>query len=364
LISGLFSLPLMPSDAVDTAPAARARNDHYRHAAFVAGPENMLVRLVAQVVESRELAYNPIVLLGAAGVGKSSLAHALTARRREKLGLASVIAITGDELAGALADAIEADAMSDFRTRYHRCDLLLIDDVRRLADKPAAQQFLMTAIDTLVRRGSLVLATLRSPASSDAMDELSPALASRLSGGLVVRLAPPGPLARQELVRQFASQAGLALREADVARLVGEGLSSRFVTAPALRHAVFQLAAAKQCGSPGRTQFARINDDKAAGPSAVCRRIVAVVAKHFGLTAADLKGKSRTRTVAEARGLAMYVTRRLTAASYAQIGRQFGGRDHTTVLHACQKVTRLVAKEPDALRLADELVALAMEGAA
>jgi chromosomal replication initiator protein len=358
----------MPGDAAE-ASSSRVRANPFsgrsesmpHESAFIAGPENTLVRLVAEAVENRELSYNPIVLLGGTGVGKSSLAHALAARRREKLGLASVIAATADELAGALAHAIEAGATGDLRTRYHRCDLLVIDDLHRLAEKPAAQQFLITALDTLVRRGSLVLATLRSPVGSDAMDELSPALASRLSGGLIVRLAPPGPLARQELVRQFASQAGLTLGEADISQLVGNGRPGRLPTVAAIRSAVLQLAAARQFGSKRGLEASPEND--APEPKAVCKRVTAVVANHFGLTAADLTGKSRTKTVAEARGLAMYVARRLTDASYAQIGRQFGGRDHTTVLHACQKITRLVAKEPAVRHLTDELALLATDGA-
>jgi chromosomal replication initiator protein len=159
LNSGLFSLPLLPAVELERPPlrAKEAASETTRQGAetnspnhFIAGPENAIVRALAEAAVADPLPYNPLVLCGACGVGKTSLAHTLAARRREALGLTSLISTSGTDLARALAHAIETDSVADLRTRYRRCDILLIDDLHRLATKPAALQFLLSAFDGLL----------------------------------------------------------------------------------------------------------------------------------------------------------------------------------------------------------------------
>jgi chromosomal replication initiator protein len=371
LIAGLFSLPLASADMPPAAPRANSAtptrsavgnalsgvpstptrsvsegptsSDH-----FIAGPENALVRTLADAATTDPLTFNPLVLCGPIGVGKTCLAHALAARRRERLGLARVIATTGSDLVRSLAHAIETDAVADFRAAHHECDVLLIDDVHQLAGKPAAQQFLLAALNSLLQRGSLVIATLRH--LPQATDGLPAALLSRLASGLVVSLAPPGVLARRELVRQAASRVKLPVHECIVNRLAGEdGPRAHFVMPSQLRHAVLQLALSD---SP----------DTVAAPAQVCAKQVCkhaatAVARHSGLTLTEIRGKSRRQVVADARGLAMYLARHISRASYAEIGRHFGHRDHTTVLHACNKFTDRIAQDDATRRLAADLQA-------
>jgi chromosomal replication initiator protein len=364
LTSGLFSLPLSrlpeangaPSRA-EKGPPAASEIDH-----FLAGPENMLVRALAACVEAESLACNPLALCGASGVGKTALAHALAVRRREKLGLRSIVATTGVDFARALASAIESDSVADLRTRHQRCDLLLIDGLDRLATKPAAQQFLLSILDTLLRRGSLVLVTTRT--LPQALNGLLPGLASRLSGGLIVPLAPPGLPARRELLRQLATRHDLTLNEDALARFAGEGTAVP-LTALNLRHAVLQLAAAQANGQSIRwPQIAALIAAESPDAKAVIKHTTAAVARQMQLTAGQLKGKSRQQAIADARGLAMFIARRLTQASYAEIGRHFGNRDHSTVLHACQKYERRVAQDNETRRLVADLTAQVAAGEA
>lgn len=360
MISGLFSLPLASADAA--AGSSSGGGDGSREA-FLAGPENSLVRTLAQAAISEPLSYNPIVLYGPAGVGKTSLAHALAARRRARLMLKSVIATSGADLARGLAHAIETDSAGDFRARHHRCDLLLIDDLERLANKLPAQQFLIAALEALTRRGSLVIVTLKQLPQATA--GLLPLLVSRLAGGLVVPLSPPGALARKELVRRAAARVSQSLDEAVIEQLTCDPLATRLTTAAKLRHAVLELtiAAETQRRAIRPTHVARWLAQQAPAPKEVCRDVTALVARRTGLTAGELKSKSREQAVADARGLAMYLVRRVSGASYAEIGRHFGGRDHTTVLHACRKLKGLVARDDEVRRLADELAScLAADG--
>jgi chromosomal replication initiator protein len=340
VISGLFSIPMRsasgtPQRALPTAP--QERRDEPR---FIVGPENALVRELVRAVTSSTPTYNPLVLYGPSGVGKSTLAHLLADLwQRAHSGAANVLRTTAADLARALAHAAETSSVADLRTRYQRCDLLLIDDVHRLADRPAAQQFLTTTFDALVRRGVLVIATCRHLPGETA--SLLPLLASRLSAGLIVPLVPPAAAAREEIVRQLADQLDFRLSADATARLVGAHRKRpAATTVPQLRHALMQLSSAENHASPNAQP-----DGNPSCHKALFRQIAAAVARHFEVTIGDLKGPSRRQHVVEARSTAMYLCRTLTDASLAEVGRHFGGRDHTTVIHACQKINDLARRE-------------------
>ena len=345
MTTGLFSLP-MPAVA-DPQTAAGS---------FVVGPENALVQALAEAVTRERAAYNPLVLCGPSGVGKTTLAHVLADRRTSALNLAHPLAITAADLARSLAHAAETNSVADLRTRHHRCDLLLIDDVHQLAGRPAAQQFLVTTLDVLVRRGVQVIATLRQ--LPGATDELLPGLASRLNAGLIVPLAPPAGPARREIVRQLAQRLDLRLTDEMLNDLsAAKGRRNAALTVPHLRSTLLQLASATEHGrQPLRPALvSQVLDGDEPEAKAVVRQIAAAVAQHFGLTVTKLKSKSRHQTTAHARGLAMYLSRELTDLTLADIGKLFGGRDHSTVLHACRKMASLVRTDPSAVRLAQEL---------
>jgi len=324
---------------------------------FVVGPENSLVRELAHGVISERLLYNPLVLVGPSGVGKSTLAGLLADRRRSALGLAHCLETSGADLARALAHAAETNSVADLRTRHQRCDLLLIDDVQQLAGRAAAQQFLVTTLDVLVRRGVLIVATL--PQLPQMTEGLLPALASRLNAGLIVPLAPPAELARREIVRQLAEQLDLRLSDELLARLAGPPRRGLSITAVGLRRTLLRLASASQHGQ--RPLHGSLLTEVLAGDQpeakAVVRQLTGAVARHFDLSLSELKGKSRQQKIAEARGLAMYLARDLTDLTLAEIGKLFGNRDHSTVLHACRKIAQSAASDTATARLIEELAA-------
>jgi len=350
LSSGLFSLPFTRLRAADETVRGAAAGAQ----SFIAGSENILVRSLIRGATSQFLWCNPLVLCGGPGTGKSSLAETFAARRSQHFGLSNVIAMNGADLPIALADAIESGAIAEFRSHYHRCDILLVDDVHRVAGKSTAQQFLLTAIDSLLHRGALVIVTLRR--HPQATTGIVPQLASRLAGGLVVNLATPGPLARHEIVRQAAAGSGLRLTDEEVAHLASD--VAHYVTSAKLRRAVLELAATSEFDRHAtRADALRSISNRTPDPKTLFRSITLAVARHFALPAGELKGKSRRQAVADARGLAMHLARQLTAASYAQIGRFFGNRDHTTVLHACRKTAAAIAIDSSLAQIAEELAA-------
>jgi chromosomal replication initiator protein len=323
---------------------------------FVVGPENALVKALASSVTAQPIAHNPIVLCGASGVGKTTLAHLLAQRRQAAVELKNTILTTSADLFRALAHAADTNSVADLRSRYHRCDLLLVDDIERLVGKPAAQQFLVTTIDVLIQRGVLLLATMRRlPQETPG---LLPTLASRLSGGLVVPLIPPALPTRKALVEQYAAQIGLPLTEELAACLAAPKASGhRHATAPQLRHAVLQLGASArdQHIAVKRSLVSEVLDQEAPESKAVFRQVTAAVSKQWRVGVGELRGKSRPQAIAEARSLAMLLCRRLTEASFAEIGHYFGNRDHTTVIHACRKANQMLLADPALARTVEDL---------
>ena len=223
------------------------------------------------------------------------------------LQLDSVLITTGADLARSLAHAVESIRVADHRTRHHRCDLLVIDDLHRLANKPAAQQFLISSLDSLLKRGTLVIVTL--PKSAGAMTGFAPPLVSRLLGGLVVRLALPGPQARVEIVRQAATRSNIRLSNEEVDRLAGSGdlPADRYLSAPRIRQLVLRMAATPILVASHQKRPADRSEQDLKQFKAIGRRVTTLVAKHFGLPVGELKSKSRRQALADARGVAMHV---------------------------------------------------------
>jgi chromosomal replication initiator protein len=354
LNSGLFALPLAsldgslsrPSGPGCSAPAAKS-------AAFIAGEENVIVRVLVAAVTTQPLVYNPIVLHGPLGVGKSSVAHALAAMYREASGATKGVITSGLDVARAVAHAADTADIDELRSEYQGSDWLLIDDADRLVKRPAAQQFLVTVMDALLRRDALVIATLRQ--LPQATPGLLPRLASRMSGGLVAELSPPGHDARCAIARQTASAASIRLTEHDIEKIVGtrNHLTDRLLTAGKIRAAVYKRALAATPATDDECD--KLDRSEPENCKTLCHAASAIVAKHYGVPVADLRRPTRRKTVAAARALAMYLVRTLSGASYSAIGKHFGGRDHSTVLYACRKLAAAIEEDAPLRHAVDDL---------
>jgi chromosomal replication initiator protein len=333
---------------------------------FLVGSENALVRKVIQAIGSPNGA-TPLVITGVRGTGKSHVLELVVAEFRRRFEGAATLAATAVDFARAYADAVETDSIGEFRRRFGRAQLLAIDDLHRLADKPAAQHELLHLMDAHLRRGCLLALTL--PVHPLEADELSEGLRSRLSGGLVVPLAIPERATRRALVEHYAAQQGVrvtpeaaeALADVPHLRLAGQ-----------LRHAVLTLTHdLAVAGGPSMENEAveitlpLVEEFLGSEPAAAAslKTIVAAASKRLHVTVADLRGKSRRQSVAGARSLAMYLARELGRASYAEIGRYFH-RDHSTVMYACKKTAANVACQPHLRQLVDQFASeLAVEAA-
>ena len=325
---------------------------------FIAGPENRLAAVaVASLLEETPSRFNPLVIHGPSGTGKTHLAYGLAqswAARRdgpESNSADDIVYLPAIDFANDLAAAIERETMPEFRRRFRGASLLVIEDLTQLATRRPAQQELVHTLDAVIDGGGQVVATSRVPPA--AISSFAPELCSRLTGGLVVPLLPPGPATRQALIERLATSRNIDLPAAAV-RLLADGVEG---TAPELLGALSELhVQADLDGEPIDTARVRrwlAGRQLRLQPS--LRTIARMSAKYFGLRVADLSSPSRRRSVVRARSVAMYLARQITSKSLEQLGLHFGGRDHTTVLHSYRTVEAQVCTDPAVRRAVSDI---------
>ena len=317
--------------------SACGRDPHGALGGFVAGPENQLVdAAISELLSPTGCLVSPVVLYGPSGVGKTHLALAIVAYWKAQPDHPPVKYAVAIDFARELAEAIETKTLDEFGVAYRRASLLVLEDVQHLAGKQAAQRELLQILDSLADDQARVLVTIsRSPGMLDGM---LPGLQSRLQAGLAVAVEPPGPVARAIIFRRLA-----VVREIELSESLVEFLAENVCGAvPALDAVLVEL---KMSGSMNLEAVRRwLADRHHEEPS--LREIAVATARHFSLRLGDLRSAARRRSLVVARGVAMYLCRSLTRLSLEQIGGYFGGRDHTTVSHGCQRTEVLLQTEP------------------
>jgi chromosomal replication initiator protein len=309
---------------------------------FLAGPENRLVKVVVRsMLEERPNGYNPIVLYGPSGTGKSHLALGVAAEWKARY-RRRVECISAVDFARELAEAIETQALEEFRAKYRQTGLLVFEDISRLihrtSEKLSAQDEFVHTLDDLIDRGSWVVVT--SMVAPYVMSGMLPALQSRLTAGLTVPLALPEPDTRLAIVNRLAE-----LRKIDlpvpVARTLAEGFCG---TVPELMGAITQLEV--PASRDGRRIDVKDVQSLLARRGSECKAsihaIALATARHFGLKLSELRSPSRHRAVVTARNVAVYLGRNIIKCSFDEIGRYFGGRDHTTMMHSWHEIENLL----------------------
>ncbi len=324
---------------------------------FVAGEENRLVSFVARSESSVFDLGNPILLVGSTGCGKTAIALHLAARQSAAAPVdgepSEVWYYAAIDFARQYAEAVAADDLPPLRTEIDEAAILVIDDLHLIADKPAAQEELALRIESrTLRRLATIVTCRRLPSEVRGLKSL---LVSRVLPGLTIPIANPCGETRQLLLREMALHLGLDI-DADLLEKLHEDLD-RQLPARSLEAALKQIAL-----------WCRMNDlpatiDAVAAAVATVGKaeevslasIAAAVAKYFQLKLSELRSSSRKQNLVRARSLAMLLGRRMTTKSMHQIGDYFGGRDHTTVLHAIRKTESLLEEDSDLRRAADEV---------
>lgn len=348
MVSGVFSIPL---ETVNSRPSGVDCDSRTRAAGvreYIGGDENRLVEFAVRSFFNRDPNYNPLVLRGPTGTGKSFLALGLSERWQQQNPEDTIFVTSGPDFAHAFRNAVDTDDLEVFRKQCRSADLFVLDDLHFLPRKRAIQEEFARTIDALLQRNGRILIT--QSATPNASDGLSGRLRSRLLSGLTVPLTAPGPAARQLLLRRLAAIHEVCFCDAAIAFLAGSSTETQQhqLTVPELNHAVVQLGQMED--TRGRVvdieRVRRFLHDQAARKQPTIRDITVAVAKFFSLTSKELRGPARQRHVIRARGLAMLLARKLTGQSLNAVGRYFGNRDHTTVLHACRRTESLKESDP------------------
>jgi len=335
-----------PSEsALPLEEPARRLNSRYTFETFVVGPSNRLAHAAAQAVaESPARAYNPLFLYGGVGLGKTHLLHAMGNACRAR-GL-HVLYVSSEEFTNDLINAIRSHTTESFRERYRRSDVLLIDDIQFIAGKEATQEEFFHTFNALHgQEKQLVISSDRPP---KAMVTLEERLRSRFEWGLTADIQPPDLETRVAILRSKAERAGHDVDSPlleQIARRVQSNIRE-------LEGALTRVVAFAQLSGIGMTTDlvdAALADLLPRGGALTAARILSAVAEQFGVSESALLGRNRSREIALPRQVAMYLIRSETHASLPQIGLVVGGRDHTTVLYACDKIEEQLQTD-DALR--------------
>ena len=315
-------------------------NDDFRFTNFVEGKSNQLARAAAQrVSEKPGSEYNPLFLYGDTGLGKTHLMHAVGNQIRKNNLDAKIIYVHSERFVADMVKALQLNAIADFKRVYRNVDALLIDDIQFFAGKEKSQEEFFHTFNSLLEGGQqIILTSDRYPKEIDNMEDR---LKSRFGWGLTVRLEPPELETRVAILINKAQAAGVDLKR-DCAFFIAQKVRSNVRDLEGALKRV--LANAHFFGQPINLDFVRetLRDLIAVHDRQISLdNIQRMVADYFKIKISDLLSKRRNRSVARPRQVAMALCKELTDHSLPEIGEAFGGRDHTTVLHACRKIKEL-----------------------
>jgi chromosomal replication initiator protein len=317
---------------------------HYTFQTFVEGKSNQLGKAAAmQVAQNPGRAYNPLMLYGGTGLGKTHLMHAAGNLMQAGNPDCKVLYLRSEQFVSAMIEALRAKNMNVFKRRFRSVDALLIDDIQLFAGKDTTQEEFFHTFNALFEaKQQIILTCDRYPKE---VEKLEPRLKSRLGWGLSVAIEPPDFETRAAILLSKAQEKAVDM-PADVAMLLAKGIRSNVRD---LEGALNTLAArAHFFNRPITADFAQetLRDLLSTHAMAVTiPNIQRTVADYYQLRGSDLLSKSRKRSLVRARQMAMTLAKELTEHSLPEIGEAFGGRDHTTVLHACRTIRALVEKD-------------------
>ena len=357
MANGIFAIPIKRLE-----PAASEQLDLFKNGPplspqdslkqFIFGKENAPVRQALECVLAQQAVASPLVLYGDTGTGKSVLGHTLIAQWFQRYPEQRALHTTGADFARMHARAVYTHSINEFRQKFLGAGLLIIDDLQVLKTRSAAQQMLCNIIDHFQANDHMLVVCL--PELPTHLSDFDDRLLSRLMGGVQIKLHPPGDAAREVIVDRLAAQHGVELdsptRESLIKPL--DRLGKQVDTVPKIRQALIRLRSKAELDVldiPKSDVQALL--DQQGGETPEIKDIATAVSKHLNIRLNDIKSPSRRQYVVRARGIAIYLCREFTESSFGDLGRYFGKRDHSTIMHAFKKIESALDKD-GSIRLA------------
>ncbi len=326
--------------------AGSALNPKYTFSNFVVGDSNRLSHAASlAVAEAPARAYNPLFIYGGVGLGKTHLMQAIAHRVLNSEASHRVVYVSSERFANDLINSIRDTETPSFRARYRNVEVLLIDDIQFLAGKERTQEEFFHTFNTLYEANrQIVISSDRPPKEIPTLEER---LRSRFEWGLISDIQSPDLETRIAILRKNAAAEQLNIPDA-VLKYIAESITSNIRE---LEGALIRLVAYSSLHQQNidmelaESALRDILPQKSEKPVTI-KTIQETVGNYFEITHSELTGKRRTKQIAFARQVAMYLCRELTDSSLPQIGAEFGGRDHSTVIHACRKIKKEVKRDP------------------
>jgi chromosomal replication initiator protein len=349
-----------PSPEIDgrrRTPREAGLNQRYVFSNFVVGDNNRLAHAACEAVaEQPAQAYNPLFLYGGVGLGKTHLMQAIGNEVLSRDPRTIVHYVSAENFMNELIQSIRSGKTFEFKNRYRNVDLLLIDDIQFLAGKESTQQEFFHTFNALYDANKQIVVTCDRPPKE--IPTLEERLRSRFEWGLITDLQAPKLETRIAILNKKVEKEEIVIPD-EVLQLIAERVTNNIRE---LEGALIRLLAfASLTGSKIHIEMAKevlstfLNRNRPKRPISLVE-VTKTVAGYYDISLDLLRSKTRTKPIAHARQIAMYLCRELTGASLNQIGMRFGGRDHTTVHHAWQKITRLEEIDPDVHTELEDLI--------
>jgi chromosomal replication initiator protein len=343
-----------------TAPARSGfgMSQKYTFDSFVIGSSNRFAHAAAlAVAEAPAQAYNPLFIYGGTGLGKTHLLQAIGQYVGEHSRKLSVRYITSETFMNDFINSLRDKRIEGFKQRYRTYDLLLIDDIQFLEHKERIQEEFFHTFNSLYEAGrQIVISSDRPPREISTLEER---LRSRFEWGLITDIQPPDLETRIAILRKKVKTDGIHVPDPQVLTFIAGRVSTniRELEGALTRVVAFSSLTARPMTVELAQDVLKDVFPQGEAPEVSIERIQTAVSDRFGLSLEELCGDRRSQNIVYPRQVAMYLSRELTDASLPKIGREFGGRDHTTVIHATSKIARMIREDRSVYNLVQELTA-------
>ena len=336
-------------------------NPKYTFETFVVGNSNRFAHAAALAVGNEPgKAYNPLFLYGGVGLGKTHLMHAIGNRILENNNKMNILYVTSEKFTNQLVNAIKDNKNEVFRNKYRSIDVLLIDDIQFIAGKERIQEEFFHTFNSLYEDGRQIIISSDKPPRD--IQFLEDRLKSRFEWGLLADISCPDYETRLAILRKKAQDENILIDDfilSDIANKIDsnirelEGVFNKIVARASLIHSPITIELAENI----------INEFKYESEKVIsCDFIKETVAKYFSINKDDLSGNKRSNDIAFPRQIAMYLCREIANMSFPQIGVDFGGRDHSTVMHACKKIEKEVKEKNNTKLIVDSVKNIIING--